>query len=215
LELHVTNFAAVPSRNITRVRRNRDRDDGRLRPSNLATTRFRGEARRRRAHCGGMGDMTSILVGVDGSPAAQSALEWSAYLATRGGFELVARRVFVSPQAELPPRRMLGCTVRRESFMAAEFGAERARDLATPVTAVYAFEPLVAEWTANDAFGWRRRAQADTRAWSAPVKRAGLTLEVNTRATAASFPRKASAHSATSRPCDRWGRRGRQRGDCA
>jgi nucleotide-binding universal stress UspA family protein len=51
----------------------------------------------------GVSHMTKILVGVDGSPASQSALEWSAQLATRGGFELVAARVFVSPQAELPP----------------------------------------------------------------------------------------------------------------
>ena len=50
-----------------------------------------------------MSYLTKILVGVDGSPAAQSALEWSAQLATRGGFELIAGRVFVSPQAELPP----------------------------------------------------------------------------------------------------------------
>ena len=39
--------------------------------------------------------MSKVLVGVDGSPAAQSALEWSAQLASRGGFELIAARVFV------------------------------------------------------------------------------------------------------------------------
>jgi nucleotide-binding universal stress UspA family protein len=54
-------------------------------------------------HHGRMSYMTKILVGVDGSPAAQSALEWSAELATRGGFDLIAARVFVAPQAELPP----------------------------------------------------------------------------------------------------------------
>lgn len=47
--------------------------------------------------------MDRILVGVDGSAAAQDALGWSADLAARAGLELVAARVFVPTQAELPP----------------------------------------------------------------------------------------------------------------
>lgn len=47
--------------------------------------------------------MERILVGVDGSPAADDALGWSADIAGRAGLELVAVRVFVPPQAELPP----------------------------------------------------------------------------------------------------------------
>jgi nucleotide-binding universal stress UspA family protein len=41
-----------------------------------------------------MSDMKTIVVGVDGSPAAQSALEWSAQLVTLAGLELIAARVF-------------------------------------------------------------------------------------------------------------------------
>ena len=218
--------------------------------------------------------MTKILVGIDGSPAAQSALEWSAQLATRDGFELIAARVFVSPQAELPPdedarlhdeqRRelerwcsaipagmtrprpllrdgdpleellvaasevgadmlvvgapgagrhprvhlggvahhlahhsniplaivpagsapridnvVLGVDGSPGSLIAAEFGAELARGLAVPVTAVYAFEPFVAEWTTDDAFSWKRQAEADARSWSAPVEQTGLRLNVD------------------------------------
>jgi nucleotide-binding universal stress UspA family protein len=219
--------------------------------------------------------MKPILVGVDGSPAAQSALEWSAQLATRGGFELIAARVFVSPQAELPPEEdarlhderrrelerwcsaipagmtrprpllrdgdpleellvaarlfgadmlvvgapggagrhphvhlgtvahhlahhsniplaivsagsapcidnlVLGVDGSPGSLIAAEFGAELARGLAVPVTAVYAFEPFIAEWTTDDAFSWKRQAEADARSWSAPVEQAGLRLDVD------------------------------------
>jgi nucleotide-binding universal stress UspA family protein len=221
-----------------------------------------------------MSYLTKILVGVDGSPAAQSALEWSAQLATRGGFELIAGRVFVSPQAELPPEVdarlhdeqrhelerwlsalpagmtrprpllrdgdpleallvaareveadmlvvgapgagrhphvhlgtvahhlahhshiplaivpagsaasvdnvVLGVDGSPGSLVAAEFGAELARDLAVPVTAVYAFEPFMAEWTSDPTFSWKREAEAETRAWSAPVERAGLPLDVD------------------------------------
>ncbi len=47
--------------------------------------------------------MERILVGVDGSPAAHDVLEWSANLAGRANLDLVAARVFVPTQAELPP----------------------------------------------------------------------------------------------------------------
>ena len=47
--------------------------------------------------------MERILVGIDGSPAAHDVLEWSANLAGRANLDLVAARVFVSTQAELPP----------------------------------------------------------------------------------------------------------------
>lgn len=47
--------------------------------------------------------MHRILVGVDGSPTSLDALRWSADLSGRAGPELVAARVFVPTQAELPP----------------------------------------------------------------------------------------------------------------
>jgi nucleotide-binding universal stress UspA family protein len=47
--------------------------------------------------------MERILVGIDGSPAAQDVLEWSANLAGRANLDLVAARVFVPTQAEHPP----------------------------------------------------------------------------------------------------------------
>lgn len=49
--------------------------------------------------------MERILVGVDGSTYALDALGWAADLAGRLGAELVAARVFSSPQMELPPGR--------------------------------------------------------------------------------------------------------------
>jgi nucleotide-binding universal stress UspA family protein len=49
--------------------------------------------------------MDRMLVGVDGSPAALDALRWSADLAQRARVELVAARVFVPTQAELPPEQ--------------------------------------------------------------------------------------------------------------
>ena len=49
--------------------------------------------------------MERILVGVDGSTNALGALGWAADLAGRVGAELVAARVFTSPQMELPPGR--------------------------------------------------------------------------------------------------------------
>ncbi|MEZ5238965.1 MAG: universal stress protein [Microthrixaceae bacterium] len=48
--------------------------------------------------------MDRILVGNDGSPAAQEALRWSADLVSRAGLELTAARVFVPTQAELDPQ---------------------------------------------------------------------------------------------------------------
>jgi nucleotide-binding universal stress UspA family protein len=47
--------------------------------------------------------MERIIVGVDGSRTARDALRWSADLAHRTGADLIAARVFVSTQAELPP----------------------------------------------------------------------------------------------------------------
>lgn len=49
--------------------------------------------------------MHTILVGVDGSPGSLGALAWAADMARRAGIELVAARVFVPTQAELPPDR--------------------------------------------------------------------------------------------------------------
>ncbi len=47
--------------------------------------------------------MRRVLVGVDGSSAAQDALAWSADLVRRAGLELVVARVFVPTQAEISP----------------------------------------------------------------------------------------------------------------
>jgi nucleotide-binding universal stress UspA family protein len=47
--------------------------------------------------------MKRILVGVDGSETARDALAWADNLAQRGGFEVIAARVFVPTQAEMPP----------------------------------------------------------------------------------------------------------------
>jgi nucleotide-binding universal stress UspA family protein len=47
--------------------------------------------------------MERILVGVDGSDDSRDALAWSADLAGRADLELVAARVFVATQSELPP----------------------------------------------------------------------------------------------------------------
>lgn len=47
--------------------------------------------------------MERVLVGVDGSDTGGGALAWSADLVRRAGLELVAARVFVPGQAELPP----------------------------------------------------------------------------------------------------------------
>jgi len=47
--------------------------------------------------------MERIIAGVDGSPAAFDALSWASDVADRAGFGLVAARVFVPTQAELPP----------------------------------------------------------------------------------------------------------------
>ncbi|MDQ1461922.1 MAG: hypothetical protein QOI08_3406 [Actinomycetota bacterium] len=218
--------------------------------------------------------MNRILVGVDDSPAAQSALEWSVQLAIRGDLELVVARVFVSPQAELPPEEdallhdeqlaeldqwfgalcpervrartvlldgdplvalliaahghhadmlvvgggdalrhshvplgsvahhlahhttvpaaivpagiaaraehvVLGVNGSRGSLVAAEFCAQVARLLAVPVTAVYAFEPFVAEWVGTDSRSWERQAVADARTWAAPVVKAGVELDID------------------------------------
>ncbi len=49
--------------------------------------------------------MQRVLVGVDGSAAANDALGWAAELARRAGLELTAARVFVPTQAELPPEQ--------------------------------------------------------------------------------------------------------------
>jgi nucleotide-binding universal stress UspA family protein len=45
----------------------------------------------------------SVLVGVDGSPAAGAALEWAVRFASSVGAEIVVANVFEPPQAELPP----------------------------------------------------------------------------------------------------------------
>jgi Universal stress protein family len=45
--------------------------------------------------------MQRMLVGVDGSAAAHSALVWSADVAHRGRLDLVVARVFEPTQAEL------------------------------------------------------------------------------------------------------------------
>jgi len=47
--------------------------------------------------------MERVVVGVDGSVTSLDALSWSADFARRAGLELVVARVFVAPQAELPP----------------------------------------------------------------------------------------------------------------
>ncbi len=47
--------------------------------------------------------MKRFLVGVDDSSSGQMTLRWAADLAQRAGVELVAARVFVPTQAELPP----------------------------------------------------------------------------------------------------------------
>ena len=49
--------------------------------------------------------MERVLVGVDGSAAANDALGWAAELARRADLELTAARVFVPTQAEVPPER--------------------------------------------------------------------------------------------------------------
>jgi nucleotide-binding universal stress UspA family protein len=218
--------------------------------------------------------MNRILVGVDDSPAAQSALAWSAQLATRGDLELVVARVFVSSQAELPPDEdallhdqqlaeldqwcgalgaetlgastllldgdphvellsaahghhadmlvvgggdavrhshvplssvahhlahhttiplaivpagiaaapehvVLGVNGSRGSLVAAEFCAELASRLGMTVTAVYAFEPFVADWVGSNSRSWQRQAETDARTWAAPVEKAGLRLDVD------------------------------------
>ena len=217
--------------------------------------------------------MERILIGVDGSPAAHDVLEWSADLAGRAHLDVVAARVFVPTQAELPPgeivllhdeqlreldewcgRLPVGSSLPRTilvdgsppdallaaaaeqhadvlavgargsggfshlhlgsvahhlthhttlplaivprtgsapvehivvgvdgspgSLAAVEICADLAAGLGVPVTAVYAFDPLV-EWVPeNDPRSWHKRAEADVGSWAAPIEKAGVMLEI-------------------------------------
>ena len=73
------------------------------RPSRPPSSAEQDHARHPRPHRDKPGALRSMLVGVDGSPAAGAALEWAGRLAGRLGAEIVVANVFEPDQAEVSP----------------------------------------------------------------------------------------------------------------
>lgn len=65
------------------------------------------------------------------------------------------------------------------SRAAVDFCAELAARLSVPVTAVFAFDPLL-EWVAeSDSRSWRRRAESEVNTWIEPIEAAGVAVEID------------------------------------
>ena len=72
-----------------------------------------------------MGQWRKILVGIDGSPASRTALEWAADEASRHGSELVLLTAYLAP----PPPPAPGTVSPHEAASSSAAAAETAKEL--------------------------------------------------------------------------------------
>lgn len=74
---------------------------------------------------------------------------------------------------------VVGCDGSAGAAAAVDLVAEVAVALGVPVTAVYAFEPVM-EWVPeDDPSSWRQRAEVEVRDWTAAITRTGVDVEVD------------------------------------
>ncbi len=87
--------------------------------------------------------------------------------------------IIATTAAEPVSRIVVGCDGSAGSAAAVDFVGEVAVALGVPVTAVYAFEPVV-EWVSeDDPSSWRHRAEVEVRGWTAAITRTGVDVEVD------------------------------------
>lgn len=87
----------------------------------------------------------------------------------------------VSAARDRVARIVVGVNGSAGSAAAVAFCATVAPLIGARVVAVYAFEPF-AEWVPQDhPLSWHRTAEADVRRWVAPIKEAGVPVEVDVR----------------------------------
>jgi nucleotide-binding universal stress UspA family protein len=86
----------------------------------------------------------------------------------------------ISTTGAEPVRRIVvGCDGSTGAGAAVDFVGGLAGALGVPVTAVYAFEPMV-EWVPeNDPSSWHRRAEAEVGEWTAAIMRSGVGVKVD------------------------------------